>query len=119
MPSPYILVVDDDPDIRTVLAAILEEEGFAVTCAVNGRVALAAITSALPLLVLLDMQMPVMDGLELLTALHLSAIKVPVVLMSAACNVKAAAAEQHTAGYLAKPFNLDALLSVVTESMVA
>ena len=60
------LVVDDLPDNRTLLAALLEGEGWNVIQADNGRTALQAIDIQLPSLILLDLMMPVMDGFEFL-----------------------------------------------------
>jgi len=57
-----ILVVDDDPDIRDVLEALLEGEGFEVVLANDGEQALEAIKKESPDLMILDLMMPVMDG---------------------------------------------------------
>lgn len=57
-----ILVVDDDPDIRDVLEALLEGEGFEVVLANNGELALEAVKKESPDLMILDLLMPVMDG---------------------------------------------------------
>ncbi|MBK5093325.1 MAG: response regulator [Actinobacteria bacterium] len=57
-----ILVVDDDPDIRDVLEALLEGEGFEVVLANNGEQALEAVKSENPDLMILDLLMPAMDG---------------------------------------------------------
>src|SRR2546430_1484949 len=67
---PYILVVDDDPDFRDGLRAELERKGYEVAEAADGRQALAQIVERPPLLVLLDLQMPVMNGRELLQRLR-------------------------------------------------
>jgi CheY-like chemotaxis protein len=63
-----ILVVDDDPDIREALRDVLEDEGFAVVEAENGKDALDYLAGAdpAPCLVLLDLMMPVMDGMQFL-----------------------------------------------------
>jgi CheY-like chemotaxis protein len=57
-----ILVVDDDEDVREILALTLEDEGFRVTRAENGHIALAHIARERPALVLLDLMMPIMNG---------------------------------------------------------
>lgn len=108
-----VLVVDDDPGVRDVLADALEADGFEVSTASNGREALRCIGVEEPAVMLLDLQMPVMDGRELLRTLHQARLDVPVVLMSATPQVAGEAAEAHAAGYLSKPFDLDQALSLV------
>jgi CheY-like chemotaxis protein len=108
-----ILVVDDDPDIRTFVHMILEEEGYAVQGAGDGREALARVQQQRPSLILLDLNMPVMSGWELHEELRTHQVGVPVVYMSAAQRA-CGEAEQHGAqGYLAKPFGLGELLNTV------
>ena len=60
----HILVVEDDADGRTALCALLESYGYTVTSAANGREAVARARSESPDLILMDLMMPVMDGLE-------------------------------------------------------
>ncbi|HZX93049.1 MAG TPA: response regulator, partial [Myxococcales bacterium] len=62
---PYILVVDDDADFRTGLRMALEMKGYQVEESANGEEALARLAERPPLLVLLDLQMPVMNGREM------------------------------------------------------
>jgi two-component system response regulator PrrA len=111
--SQQILVVDDDPHIRSVILDVLADEGFVVASAADGRDALAQIAAAAPALVLLDLQMPVLSGWDVLRALRASQARVPVVLMSAGVRVREEAARLQAAGYLAKPFALDDLVAVV------
>lgn len=67
----HVLIVDDDATIRDGLAAVLELEGFGVSCAENGRAALAQLGAGLrPDAIVLDLVMPVMDGLRLLKILR-------------------------------------------------
>ncbi|OGR04591.1 MAG: hypothetical protein A2284_06175 [Deltaproteobacteria bacterium RIFOXYA12_FULL_61_11] len=63
-PKPLILVVDDEPDVRTYLAAVLERGGFEVVLAENGNQALTAMTERLPRAISLDLVMPKMSGLK-------------------------------------------------------
>ena len=81
---PYILVVDDDRDFREGLRAALEMKGYQVEEAGNGKEAFDEIEAKPPLLVLLDLQMPVMNGRELLQKLRsLAETKdIPVVIIS-------------------------------------
>lgn len=110
-----VLIVDDDPTIRSLLAEALSEEGFSSATAANGIDALDNIKAARPNLVLLDIQMPKMDGPTFLQALAKTHIKVPVIVMSAAVSPRTAARELHADGYLAKPFDLDQVLEQVED----
>lgn len=110
-----ILVVDDDLDIRDVLSDALEDEGFEVSTAANGREALRCIGVEEPALVLLDLQMPGMNGTELLTTLRAAQLTMPVVLMSADPQAARVADSGQADGYLAKPFDLAAVLATVEQ----
>jgi CheY-like chemotaxis protein len=62
-PFPTVLVVDDERDLRNVLAVLLEEDGFVVADAANGRDAIVYLRSGLPVhAIVVDLEMPVMDG---------------------------------------------------------
>jgi GAF domain-containing protein/CheY-like chemotaxis protein len=80
-----VLVVDDDAGIRHLLRRILEEEGYAVAEAENGRVALERLNERVPGAILLDLMMPEMDGFEFLNALHGREAwqQIPVVIVTA------------------------------------
>lgn len=78
-----ILVVDDDPDIVEVFRHRLELEGFTVETAMDGAAGLEAILTIFPDLVLLDVEMPIMNGLEVLRILVQLGHGVPVIVMSA------------------------------------
>jgi CheY-like chemotaxis protein len=66
----HVLVVDDDPDVRSVMRAFLEKEGCVVAEAGNGLMALEQVAKSRPTLVLLDLTMPEMDGFEFLIKLR-------------------------------------------------
>jgi DNA-binding response OmpR family regulator len=83
-----ILVVDDEKNIRSLYEKELQDEGYAVTLAGNGREALDLFSSDRPDLVVLDIRMPGMDGLEALGKLLAEDPKVPVVLNSAYSSYK-------------------------------
>jgi CheY-like chemotaxis protein len=108
-----VLVVDDDTSILDTVSAILSGEGYDVVSAATGQEALAAVARKQPLLILLDMRMPVMDGWAVARALHEQGINVPIVVMTAAESAKRWADEVGAEGYLAKPFGLDELLATV------
>jgi CheY-like chemotaxis protein len=111
--SHHILVVDDDAAIREMIKLVLESEDFSVATAANGREALDQIAANRPLLVLLDLQMPVMTGWETLAHLRAANTEVPVVFMTAGYRAKAEAERFGADGYVGKPFELDTLLGVV------
>ena len=77
-----VLLVDDDEDAREGLAALLREDGFAVSTASDGEAALAQATHALPEVVLTDLQMLPMDGVELCRRLHQIDHDLPVIVMT-------------------------------------
>jgi CheY-like chemotaxis protein len=108
---PLVLVVDDDPDILDAICDILVGEGYRVARAKHGLEALAAIDRERPALVLLDLMMPVMDGVAFAQALRRRERDrgVPIVVISADGNPGKAAAIGARA-FLAKPFDIDALL---------
>src|SRR6266498_2691807 len=72
MPARCILVVDDDSDQREGIAEVLEIQGYCVATAANGWEALELATSTSPSLILLDLEMPIMTGCELISALRRS-----------------------------------------------
>jgi two-component system, chemotaxis family, chemotaxis protein CheY len=112
-----ILVVDDDPDILDALSEILEVEGYQVHRARNGREALQRMGEGAsgPDLILLDLMMPVMDGWEFARTLDPHR-RPPIVVLSADRNVGPKAQEIGAIGWLAKPFELGELLSLVRRS---
>jgi len=115
-PPTYILIVEDDFDIREALEQILQEEGYEVRGASNGSEALAIATSGpAPRLILLDLMMPVMNGWqfrsEQLKDARLAAV--PVLIISADPDLQSKAATLGVAGLLKKPISLDDLLSAV------
>jgi len=115
-PVPWILVVDDDAAIREVIQLALEDDGYQVTTASNGEEALAclaACNSGGRALVLLDLNMPVMTGWECYERLERLPCAPPVVFMTAGPVARHEAMRHHAAGFLAKPFNLDDLETVV------
>ena len=80
-----VLVVDDDPDSREVVARYLAREGYSVKSAANGREALVAVATTMPDLIILDAMMPEMSGVEFLQVIrsYLRWSAVPVILLTA------------------------------------
>ena len=109
-----VLVVDDDPDIRGFISLALGMDGYEVREARNGRDALDKASGQQPDLILLDLQMPVMDGWQFIGACRADQVcsDVPIVIMSAGHRVGEAGKLGATA-FLAKPFDMDDLSQVV------
>jgi urea transport system substrate-binding protein len=108
-----ILVVDDDPDLREFLRLMLTSIGFEVTSAANGQEALDVMEGHDPDLILLDMKMPVMNGWEFCRALEGRDVRPPIVVLTAAPDPAARAAEAHADGWLGKPFEYEDLEATV------
>jgi len=114
MTCPLVLVVDDDPDILDAICDILEVEHYRVARARNGVEALERVEEERPAVILLDLMMPVMDGVTFAHALRQRPFvgDVPILVISADGNPQRAASVG-ARGYLAKPFDIDALLGHV------
>ena len=110
--AAHILVVEDHSALRDALRMMLEDEGYHVSAAANGREALAALALRRPDLVITDVEMPVMSGLELCEALTATGDRLPVVLMSGNPNAVALTSAYGAAGTLIKPFAVDDLLDL-------
>lgn len=108
-----ILVVDDEPLIRDMVAALLRDEGYDVVTAPDGHAALEVVRREAPALVLMDVMMPRLDGRAAFQAMrnHAPAKTVPVVLMSAAAHP--ADLDPEIAAFVRKPFDLDQLLGLI------
>jgi len=118
-PAARILVVDDEANARTALAEILRTEGYGVETAADGFKALGRFAEFDPDLVLTDLKMPGMDGLELLRKVRETDSEIAVVLMTAFGAVETAveAMRQGAADYLTKPLNMDELLVVLERAL--
>ena len=113
--SPRLLVVDDDPDVLASLERGLRLSGFEVSTAVDGAEALRSATEFRPDAIILDINMPVLDGVSVVTALRAMDNDVPVCVLSARSSVddRVAGLEAGADDYLVKPFVLAELVARV------
>ena len=115
--SPRILLVDDDASLRETLAEFLEERGYEVSCAADGRSALAVLaTQPRPDAILLDLAMPVMDGWAFRAAQRRDPrwAQIPTIVLSASLGADGrAGATLDPALALQKPFELRRLLDAL------
>jgi DNA-binding NtrC family response regulator len=115
MSKGNILVVDDEASARTALAELLRTEGYTIETAGDGFKALARLEDFAADLVLTDLNMPGIDGVELLRKVREARPELPVVLMTAFGGVETAvsAMREGAADYLTKPLNTDELVIVL------
>ena len=118
-----VLIVDDSPTVRRFVHAALDLEGFAVVEAANGMEALELLPSTAVDLVLTDLNMPDMDGLEFLKTLRESEMyrQIPVIVLSsmAEAEMRDRAQRLGASAYLAKPFSREALTATISRLAVA
>lgn len=112
-----VLVVDDEFGVAEVLQSILEDEGYRVATAINGKQALARLSELTPDLIMLDYMMPIMDGTQTLAAIRNNAAfaKIPIIMMS---SLEEAAVRETCTDYnsfLRKPFRAMAVLKTVAQ----
>jgi DNA-binding NtrC family response regulator len=104
---PKILIVDDDRDLRQFLAEVLESDGFEVREAEDGPAALARVNEEPPALVILDISMPGLDGLTVLSRMRTVVPRLPIVMVTSSVAVRTAVHAMHLGAddYLTKPFD--------------
>ena len=114
-----ILIVDDEPNYQIILGELLRDEGYEVFTADNGTAALPIIRDTDLDLVLSDMKMPGMDGIELMKKIKEFNRDLPVILITAFAEVEKAVEAMHLGAftYLAKPFSNEQLLASVRKAI--
>jgi CheY-like chemotaxis protein len=116
MSAGKILVVDDEPEVRLVLTEFLESRGYEVAAAASGAQALAMVDEVKPHVVLLDVTMPEMDGIETLKRLAVLKPGLPIIMVTANADVEVTSKllAVGAADYIPKPFDLDYLGQAVS-----
>lgn len=116
-----ILIVDDDPQLRQSFEKLLREEGHSVLKAPNGEAALALVRQNPPELVVMDIRMPGMSGLETFQAMHAMEPKLPVIIMTAFGTTETAieATKMGAYDYILKPFEIPDILAVINQALEA
>lgn len=109
-----ILVVDDEPLIREVLGELLADEGYLVGRAADGQEALDQVDARPPDLIVSDVTMPRIGGVELVRRLRARGLSVPVILVSA----NYAMVDLPGVRFVAKPFDFDHLMDVIERSLL-
>lgn len=115
-----VLIVDDDVDVAEIVQQLLEGEGYDVRIAENGEEGLKQLEAELPEVVLLDVEMPVMDGPGMAYRMFVRDAgmdKIPIVLSSGAEYAPAIAREIGTPYVLAKPYEFRALSEVLQRAL--
>ena len=108
-----VLVVDDDPPLRRMLARTLTAEGYEVTVAADGGAALAEAERAAPDVIVLDVAMPALDGLAVCRRLRSKGLPTPILMLTARDAVpdRVAGLEAGADDYLVKPFAVQELIA--------
>ena len=110
-----IVVVEDEPDIRNLIVHHLESDGFRCRTAATGPDALAAVRAAVPALVVLDLMLPGMDGLEVCRRLRAIAASLPIIMLTAKADEvdRVVGLELGADDYVVKPFSPKELVARV------
>lgn len=116
-----ILIVDDEKDIRVLIADILRDEGYSTRTAGTSDACMAEIEAAPPGLIILDIWLKdsTMDGIDILKSVKRDRPEIPVVIISGHGNIDIAVAaiKQGAYDFIQKPFNIDQLLVVMRRAM--
>ncbi|OPX89170.1 MAG: Sporulation initiation phosphotransferase F [Pelotomaculum sp. PtaB.Bin104] len=120
--SQYLLIVDDNAGVCRLLHELFSDEGYIVETALNGAEALKIVCAKTPSLILLDVKMPGMSGLETLDKIKEIVPDIPAVMMTAYTEldtVMAAQKEGLIQHYLSKPFDLDEIRRLVKRILLS
>ena len=116
-----ILVVDDDPDVRMATRDFLSSKGYEVVVAEGGREALTLLDASPPDVVLLDVAMPDLDGMETLKRIVATHPTMPVIMVTANADIEITSKvlQLGAADYVPKPFDLDYLDQAISIQLSA
>ena len=112
-----VLVVDDEPEIVQFVSSALEDEGFEVLRAANGRQAVDAATRDRPDLIVLDMQLPRKDGHEVAQEVRRLHGDIPILLITADGRAQEMAQRVGAFAFLSKPFDVEELLGLIRDRL--
>ena len=114
-----VLVVDDQPGIRRLLTEVLSEIGYSAEAAANGYEGLQKAKELNPVLVLMDMKMPGMDGIDTLREFKRLGLRAKVIMMTAygELDMISEAEELGAIAYITKPFDIVSLCKIIQESV--
>ncbi len=116
-----ILIADDDPQLRQSFERLLTQEGHTVWTAPNGQTAVALVKERLPDLVIMDVRMPGMSGLQAFEAMHQLEPRLPVIIMTAYGTTETAieATKMGAFDYVLKPFDIPDTLNLINQALEA
>ncbi len=116
-----ILIIDDDDQLRISFQRLLTEEGYSVDAAPSGEMGISLIQSKPPDLVILDMRLPGMNGLETFRRINAADPKLPVIIMTAFGTTETAieATKMGAFDYILKPFDIPEMLGIITQALEA
>lgn len=115
--SKRILAVDDEPNIRLLVEMALGERGYEVMSVPDGRECMIAVEKEVPDLILLDLFMPGMSGIEVVSHLRLlpATRDVPILIITGSVEAEELPVLNMVQGYLTKPFKLASLVTAVEQ----
>jgi DNA-binding NtrC family response regulator len=119
MSTIVVLVVDDDDGVRQAMAEVLEDEGYAVMLAENGRRALEQIDAQVPALLITDLDMPELGGEQLVRRVRAQHPELPILVITAriVVDAHAEAARLTVMSYLNKPVDVDVLIAEIRRAL--